>query len=282
MDHNVSDSDNGDANEQREIKCPVCSTVIVGQYRTCERCNTPHHIDCWDYCGGCAIFACRCTPAERKELATLDLKALHGNANSWMFINNTYSRLLMCSGISIGLVFTSIFVRLIADFIPEIIILNYMLFPPGMIMLLFTMVVLPVIAIIENILRRRISYFLTVNPSHTRKVPRTMVDQLSTSRYHRMLFRFNALVTSFVHLLAIPAVIFLVTSMIAIGLGSDILVRLCFSIGLLVILPLLLTAAPILKAHKILILLHSFKNRLTETLKSKLTTEDISKLLRPD
>ena len=40
--------------------CPVCGTSFeeADVIKTCPRCESPHHQDCWDYCGGCAIFAC--------------------------------------------------------------------------------------------------------------------------------------------------------------------------------------------------------------------------------
>mgnify|MGYP006286410321 CR=1 FL=1 len=45
--------------EERMIECPVCGSPIEDEPRYCPRCDTPHHQDCWDYVGGCAIFACR-------------------------------------------------------------------------------------------------------------------------------------------------------------------------------------------------------------------------------
>lgn len=38
--------------------CPVCGDRILGPPRTCTRCDTPHHAECWDYVPGCAVFAC--------------------------------------------------------------------------------------------------------------------------------------------------------------------------------------------------------------------------------
>ena len=37
--------------------CPVCGHAVEGG-RRCGGCATPHHQDCWEYSGGCAIFAC--------------------------------------------------------------------------------------------------------------------------------------------------------------------------------------------------------------------------------
>ncbi|MBI3892185.1 MAG: hypothetical protein HY303_11725 [Candidatus Wallbacteria bacterium] len=38
--------------------CPVCGEPAEGEVRTCENCGTPHHADCWDYAGKCALYAC--------------------------------------------------------------------------------------------------------------------------------------------------------------------------------------------------------------------------------
>jgi hypothetical protein len=64
-------------------RCPVCNgEVAASDARPCPRCDTPHHAECWDYVGDCAIFGCR--PAlpggagslpvargERREIASL-------------------------------------------------------------------------------------------------------------------------------------------------------------------------------------------------------------------
>jgi len=43
------------------ISCPVCACAMTGsdELQICETCDTPHHKDCWEYTGGCAIFGCR-------------------------------------------------------------------------------------------------------------------------------------------------------------------------------------------------------------------------------
>lgn len=49
-------------------RCPVCGTgfegegVVPGVRRDCPRCATPHHADCWDWSGGCGVFACTVEP----------------------------------------------------------------------------------------------------------------------------------------------------------------------------------------------------------------------------
>lgn len=39
--------------------CRVCGEGLVGARIDCARCGTPHHADCWNYAGGCAIYACQ-------------------------------------------------------------------------------------------------------------------------------------------------------------------------------------------------------------------------------
>lgn len=40
-------------------RCPVCGSDVDVPAWSCSRCETPHHADCAEYFGGCAIFACR-------------------------------------------------------------------------------------------------------------------------------------------------------------------------------------------------------------------------------
>ena len=38
--------------------CRVCGERIVLDRIECTRCDTPHHKDCWEYAGRCAVYAC--------------------------------------------------------------------------------------------------------------------------------------------------------------------------------------------------------------------------------
>lgn len=40
------------------VKCPICSETIRHNLVVCRRCQTPHCLDCWQYNGQCATFAC--------------------------------------------------------------------------------------------------------------------------------------------------------------------------------------------------------------------------------
>ena len=55
-------------------RCPVCACPIEEHteddpLEICPRCNTAHHKDCWDYNGGCAVYACRdAEPPDKVEI----------------------------------------------------------------------------------------------------------------------------------------------------------------------------------------------------------------------
>ncbi len=40
--------------------CPVCQTKVLAgeELIRCPRCNAPYHSDCWQYNGGCGVYAC--------------------------------------------------------------------------------------------------------------------------------------------------------------------------------------------------------------------------------
>ena len=39
--------------------CMVCGEPLVRDVVQCRRCKTPHHRECWSYCGGCSTYGCR-------------------------------------------------------------------------------------------------------------------------------------------------------------------------------------------------------------------------------
>lgn len=40
------------------ITCPVCREAAGDVLAVCSGCETPHHPECWEFAGGCAVFAC--------------------------------------------------------------------------------------------------------------------------------------------------------------------------------------------------------------------------------
>jgi hypothetical protein len=49
-----------------DSECPVCGHSVATSKKDCPECRTPHHLDCWSYSAGCAIFGC---PARSKKAA---------------------------------------------------------------------------------------------------------------------------------------------------------------------------------------------------------------------
>ena len=49
--------------------CPVCGCLVEDEPIVCEKCETVHHSDCWEYAGGCAIFGCRVSERRLKAIA---------------------------------------------------------------------------------------------------------------------------------------------------------------------------------------------------------------------
>jgi hypothetical protein len=54
-----------DATVCDDVKCPICSESIVHEMVVCPRCKTPHCLDCWEYNGQCATYACQETRFQR-------------------------------------------------------------------------------------------------------------------------------------------------------------------------------------------------------------------------
>jgi hypothetical protein len=54
---------------QGDSACPVCACSIAHDEAqvACEHCSTPHHDDCWEYAGGCAIFGCRKNAIQKSD-----------------------------------------------------------------------------------------------------------------------------------------------------------------------------------------------------------------------
>ncbi len=41
-----------------EAVCQICSEDITTDMVFCRRCKTPHHVECWEYLGHCAVYGC--------------------------------------------------------------------------------------------------------------------------------------------------------------------------------------------------------------------------------
>ncbi len=52
----------GNIDEAQPIEdpiCQICGEEIFNDMVFCCRCQTPHHLDCWQYAGSCSIYGCR-------------------------------------------------------------------------------------------------------------------------------------------------------------------------------------------------------------------------------
>lgn len=41
-----------------ETECSVCGDPLREKVVYCAKCKTPHHLDCWQYFGSCAVYGC--------------------------------------------------------------------------------------------------------------------------------------------------------------------------------------------------------------------------------
>lgn len=49
------------------MSCPICGIEPMEGCPRCERCEAPHHEDCWTYNDGCGIYGC--DPARARRIA---------------------------------------------------------------------------------------------------------------------------------------------------------------------------------------------------------------------
>jgi len=88
------------------IRCPVCASPVGdADVHVCPRCDTPHHRECWDYVGGCALFGCEPSkgPARPTAVVPLDDGAVTRSLDRWLWTYRAYSVCLAGCGPSLGL-----------------------------------------------------------------------------------------------------------------------------------------------------------------------------------
>jgi hypothetical protein len=44
---------------EEPVLCPVCAAAMVDSVVRCDKCETPHHEECWTYVGRCSTYACK-------------------------------------------------------------------------------------------------------------------------------------------------------------------------------------------------------------------------------
>jgi hypothetical protein len=55
----------GESVERPTGLCPICTTVLKEPVTRCLRCRAPHHRECWEYLGRCAVYGCEPKPGRR-------------------------------------------------------------------------------------------------------------------------------------------------------------------------------------------------------------------------
>ena len=55
----------GEIAERPAGLCPICTTVLTEPVIRCRRCRAPHHRECWEYLGRCAVYGCEPRPGQR-------------------------------------------------------------------------------------------------------------------------------------------------------------------------------------------------------------------------
>ena len=87
--------------EKTNASCPVCGSELNDEVITCHDCQTPHHKECWDYVGHCAIFGCHqsekaLVPREDSTLALSKVSRwLTLHKVQWYLLSATVSSLLL-------------------------------------------------------------------------------------------------------------------------------------------------------------------------------------------
>ena len=111
--HQVSCTVEKSSIAQAGSRCPICGSTVTDaeEVQICQDCHTPHHKDCWEYTGGCAIFGChKVTICPRSGVANpnkvLSLKNIRRyctifRVQGYVLVFASYSFLVSIAGITI-------------------------------------------------------------------------------------------------------------------------------------------------------------------------------------
>jgi hypothetical protein len=55
----------GESVERAAGLCPICTTPLAEPLIRCPRCRAPHHRECWEYLGRCAVYGCEPNRGQR-------------------------------------------------------------------------------------------------------------------------------------------------------------------------------------------------------------------------
>ena len=94
---------------KENVRCPVCATNVDFDAVVCPRCSSPHHRECWEYVGGCAIFGCdeqRWRPMSPVATAA-DIDAVCARTEDWLTLFRYHWTTFVIVGIGIVTTLTS-------------------------------------------------------------------------------------------------------------------------------------------------------------------------------
>ncbi len=66
----------------QDAVCQVCGDEITTDMVFCRRCKTPHHLECWQYVGSCAIYGCQEKHYVAPQIAQKNVNAVTENSVS--------------------------------------------------------------------------------------------------------------------------------------------------------------------------------------------------------
>ena len=182
-------------------RCPVCATAIdiavdgsVGYESAreedvvaCERCETLHHKECWEYAGGCALFGCR---PGKGALAKAEAQSLASTIDWWMGAYRLYASSLAGMSVSLSLyMLLWVFLSAYLDrmLVPGVFVTSGVLFPFEVLFFVFYMVMVlcglgTVLSFLPSIYARwRVNSILESDIAVSGSLSRGILDRLELS-----------------------------------------------------------------------------------------------------
>jgi hypothetical protein len=69
LEHEIEFLDSAIIAPLEKVDCQICGETIHSGLVYCQRCQTPHHQDCWAYNGTCSIYGCGATEYIKPRIA---------------------------------------------------------------------------------------------------------------------------------------------------------------------------------------------------------------------
>ena len=257
------------------IKCPVCASQIDGEVHACERCDTPHHVDCWEYAGGCAIFGCVPSEIVRTKGQELDLSALQRSTGKLISFYRVSSVIyVLASSFFLSFPIVSLLALKYISVTNDVAVLD------KAVLLFFTILekswsVVVALVIVGVIAKSYYHYTVradlncAVEPQI--KAPVAVLNQVSPSPFQQKTQSILKLIIKCSHFLSIPAFIVLGGLLVWNLVGTVEYFGYTAIYALFLLYFTMLVLNPIQTAHDNLLYLNSLENRFAESFKEKNT-----------